>query len=395
MRQSAGNKRSPRLGWNARLKPFRDRKAIGWILGLLLVACALATVGAAILVWTSSMTLDQRIAGLGATFTVGAFTLAVLGAAVALLAYRLAIQRPNLVVHITTPDLEGQTIRVGLGRPDGAGERHIFLLPGYRRHGDSLPVHISVENTSDWSARNVAVRVDFQGIRGVTQSQDWRIAAYHPHVTNEVIALQWEGGADYAIHGHWSRELPDLYLNNALVEAPGENCALVVDVVAEGFREAWRFPVQTEPQVEMLDRQHGAVVGYCGYPGSGVPQLLVFAVPLTAGVVPRMTETVVGHFLRWFWIDGLEPGQYHIIAYRRDQLGHRGAYSVGARDDDLTAMMDHTLVTVEVKAGEVVQGIRITDWYAMDRVPPPPPEAISYGAGGSITTYSIPGPTSA
>jgi hypothetical protein len=58
-------------------------------------------------------------------------------------------------------------------------------------------------------------------------------------------------------------------------------------------------------------------------------------------------------------------------------------------------MMDHTLVTVDVKAGEVVKGVRITDWYAMDRLPPPPPKAISYGPGGSITTYSIPGPTSA
>src|SRR5207253_10517160 len=59
--------------------------------------------------------------------------------------------------------------------------------------------------SSDWSARNVAVRVDFEGVRGVIHPQDWRIAAYHRDVTNEVVALQWEGGADYAIHGHWAR----------------------------------------------------------------------------------------------------------------------------------------------------------------------------------------------
>jgi hypothetical protein len=308
---------------------------------------------------------------LGDTFAAGAFSLAVVGSVVALLAYRIAIQRPALLVHIATEDIDGQTIKVVLGRPDESGERHIFRLPGYRRHGDTLALRISVENTSDWSARNVAVRADLRGIRRVPQAGGWAIAAYHPALTNEITALQWEGGADYAIHGHWTRELPAVYLNDALIEAPGDNCAVIVDVVAEGFRKSWTYEVQCEPQVEMPDRRHGAIVGYSGYPSSGVPPLRVYAIPVSAGAAAKRVETVVGYGYRWFWIDGLDPGEYHILAYRIGQPDHRGAYTIGARDNDLTATMDHTLVPVLVTSGNVTTGVRITDWY-FERFPSEP-----------------------
>ncbi len=316
------------------------------------------------------MSLDQRLGALGAIFTAGAFSLAVVGSVVALLAYGIAIQRPTLVAHITTPDIEGQMIRVGLGRPDQFGERHIFQLPGYGRYGDTLSLRITVENTSDWSARNVAVRVDFRGIRRVPHSGGWDIADYHAAVTNEIVALQWEGGADYAIHGHWPRTLPTIHLTDALLEAPGDDCAIIVDVVAEGFRQSWTFAIKWEPLVDMADRQHGAIVGYSGYPSSGVPALRVYAYPLD-GRSPAIAQTVVGHGYRWFWFDGLDPGEYHIVAYRADHPDQKGAYTAGARDNDLTATMDHALVPVVVAGGNVTTGVRITDWY-YDKFPAEP-----------------------
>src|SRR6266545_2819986 len=123
MQREPGNGKSSQRWWHALAQPHRDRRVLGWMLGLLLAACAVGTVAAAALVWTSSMTLDQRIAGIAATFTVGAFTLAVIGAAVALLAYGLALQRPKLQVRITTDDLDAGAIRVGMARPDESGER--------------------------------------------------------------------------------------------------------------------------------------------------------------------------------------------------------------------------------------------------------------------------------
>jgi hypothetical protein len=387
----AAFRKSFRRRGKALIRRFARRQALGWTLAILVLACFATALVAAAVVLASGLTVDQKLVAMGDTFTIGAFTLAVIGAVVALMAYRLAIQRPVLGVRIDVPDLDGQVIRVGLGRPDDTGERRIFLLPGFGKHGNSVPVHISVENTSDWSARNTAVRVDFEGVRGVIQPQDWRIAAYHSDVTNEVIALQWEGGADYAVHGHWARDLPDLFLNEAVVQAPGQNCALVVDVVAEGFRKAWRFPIKTEPQVEMYDRQRGAIAGYCGYPSTVVPRSLVFAIPLAVDVLPRVTETIVGFGLRWFWIDGLDPGLYHVIAYRIDRQEHRGAYTVGARDDDPNRDYGShpTSGRSQVKASwrRIFESQTGIQW---DKLPPPPPKALGFGARGSFTTYTFP-----
>lgn len=372
MQQQAGKGRASQRWWHAVAQPLRDRRVLGWTLGLLLAACAVGTVAVALFVWTSSMTLDQRIAGIAATFTVGAFTLAVVGAAVALLAYGLALQRPRLLVRITTADFAAGIVRVGMLRPDETGERRVVLLPGYRRHGDTLALRISLENTSDWSARNVAVRVDFRGLRRLTHAPSWTIAAYHPYVTNEIVALQWEGGADYAVHGNWTRELPDLHLNNAVVEAPGDKCSITADVVAEGFRHSWTFPIRPETVDEQPDSTRGAIVGYCGYPSSGVPQLQVYAIPVERFRRARYTNTVVGPGYRWFWMGGLEPGKYRVVAYRPDSPNLRGAYTVGAQDDNLTATADHELVDVEVKAGSFTEGVCITDWYTADSLPDRP-----------------------
>jgi hypothetical protein len=48
-----------------------------------------------------------------------------------------------------------------------------------------------------------------------------------------------------------------------------------------------------------------------------------------------------------------------------------GGYTVGARDDNLTATTDHTLVPISVKRGEVVDGVKFTDWY-YDKFPAEP-----------------------
>ena len=355
-------------------QPLRDRRVLGWTLGLLLAACAAGTVAVAALVWISSMTLDQRIAGIAATFTVGAFTLAVVGSAVALLAYGLALQRPKLLIHVATDDFEEGAINVGLDRPDDAGERHIRRLAGYRRVPGAVRVRISVENTSEWSARNVSVRVDFKGIRNFKHPLEWTVAALH-FTTGEVIGVQWEGGADYAVHGRWPRELPILDLQDAILEAPGDDCAMLVDVVAEGFRHAWTYPIKWQTQADMQGKEGGSISGFTGYPSSGVPPLHIFAVPIHGKMQPRTVASTVGYGYRWFWFDDLEPGEYHVLAYRAG-FDVKGAYTVGSRDDDLTATMDHTLVPVVVKRGEVTGGVRITDWY-YDKFPPPPRRALT------------------
>jgi hypothetical protein len=374
MQQGAGKGKSPQRWWYALAQPLRDRRILGWTLGLLLAACAVGTVAVAVLVWTSSMTLDQRIAGTAATFTVGAFTLAVVAAAVALLAYGLALQRPKLLIHIATDDFEEGAINVGLDRPDDAGERHVRRLPGYRRVPGAVRVRISVENTSEWSARNVAVRVDFKGVRNFKHPLEWTVAGLHS-TTSEVIGVQWEGGADYAVHGQWTRDLPILDLDAAVLEAPGDDCAMSVDVVAEGFHQAWTYPIRWQTQADTDGKAGGSISGYAGYPSSGVPPIRIYAVPVQGKQLPWLVESTLGYGYRWFWFDDLEPGLYHVLAYR-EGYKVRGAYTVGSRENKVGPTIDHTLVAVDVHKGEVADGVRLTDWY-YDKFPPPPLRAMT------------------
>src|SRR5712692_4596842 len=107
----------------------------GWLLTTGLGLVAVATLVAVAWVWNSSLTVDQRVAALGDTFGAGA-TLAVLGSAVALLAYRISIQRPDLKPSLGSDHIEGQSINVGLGSPDANGERAIVRVPGFGRYGN-------------------------------------------------------------------------------------------------------------------------------------------------------------------------------------------------------------------------------------------------------------------
>jgi hypothetical protein len=321
-------------------------------------------------VWTSSLSLDRRLVGIADILAAGAFTLTVLGSVVALLAYRFATQRPKLIVHITTEDFPEGTIEVGLGPPDPqTGERHIRRLPGFKRDVDRVWVQVSLENPTDWSARNVAARVDFNQVRGISFPSEWDVAAQH-QVTNEVVGVQWEGGANYAVHGHWTRHLKPITMTDAIIEAPGDNCFMTVEVVAEGFHETWKFPVVWHTEASLAGKAGGAISGYTGYPSSGVPPLKIYAIPMSSKTMPRRLEPVLGYSYRWFWFDDLDPGDYHVVAYQNDYK-MVGGYTVGARDDNLTATTDHTLVPILVKRGEVVDGVKITDWY-YDKFPAEP-----------------------
>jgi hypothetical protein len=297
-----------------------DWRALGWLLAALLLVVGIATVSAALLVWTSStLSTDQRILGLGDVFAGGTFVLALLAAAVGLLAYQIAVQRPTLIPRIASDDVEGSTITVGLGPADSTGERAIVRTPGFGRHGEVVQLLVTIENTSNWSARNVSARVDLKSMRRIQHSGDWVIAA-RDHMTEDITGLQWEGGANYAIHGHSLRELPTLFLTTALIEAPGDSCAIVVDVVAEGFRKSWTFPVKWRSMTELpRSARHGTIEGYTGYPSSGVPELRIYAIPIDHSRRAKRIDVAAGPAgkYRWFQIENLDPGEYHVVAYRQ------------------------------------------------------------------------------
>jgi len=59
-----------------------------------------------------------------------------------------------------------------------------------------------------------------------------------------VTAIQWDGGADYAIHGRWTRELPGFNLQDMYLVPEHLTCELRLTVVADGFNRVVRLPVE-------------------------------------------------------------------------------------------------------------------------------------------------------
>lgn len=334
----------------------------------------LCTIGFAVWVWSwAGWSAGDRLVAIGDALAAGAFGLAVLAGVVAVLAYRVASQRPQLTASWS---VSGSTdgVIVGLDAPDSAGERRIKPHPvgPWPPHG-SLTAEFRIENVSEWSARNVAVSVEFTGMRGIGAPADWSPGTSDPW-TGMVTGLEWEGGADKAIHGHRSRALPAVPLTGVIVDPPTDKCEIAVDVVAEGFHNSWTFRFDFRSMGGVFDGTRGSIEGYAGYPSSGVPSLRIYAVPVLSGTPARRVVIPQGPTgrLRWFRIDGLEPGQYHVLAYREGYPDLAGGYTIASQTNDFTAGANHTLVSVAVQAGQTTSDVRLTDWYAMGSFPPEP-----------------------
>jgi hypothetical protein len=211
-------------------------------------------------VFLSSLDLPDKLAAETVILTAAGFLLAMLAAVVAILAYRLSAQKPKLGLSIvlggltTYPvvfiiDKHKSSSKLGdtTYRPlSNYGKMPENFVPG--EYDDLLTLQIGIRNLGDYTARNPAVKIEFLGFRGLESSENWQIT---PPVA------QWEGGADYAVHGNWTRYLPPLNLVGLEATEPepnwkgttlshhvgdqimfwDEQYALLVEIVAEGFRQ--------------------------------------------------------------------------------------------------------------------------------------------------------------
>ncbi len=340
---------------------------VPWLLAGIAILLVLTGSGA-IWAWNSGLSLDQRLVAIGDVLAAGGLALAFFAGLVATLAYRVSTQRPALIPSIKVDGM--YPIEVGLAGPDSAGERRIVKLPAPGLPNASVPLVLRVENVSDWSARNVAVRVELKGMRGLDVAVDW-VRAAADLSTGHITAVQWEGGADYAIHGNWFRELPSLELAGVIVDPPREDCHVVVDVVAEGFQGTWRFPVSLVSRGEEFDRETGSIDGWANYPSSGVPSLRIYAIPSASTGRSQRILTPAGPpgKYRWFRFSKVLPGEYHVVAYVHGLAGIAGAFSTESRPISAST---RSLGVVEVEAGHYVDDVKVTSWGKADEFPSEP-----------------------
>ena len=187
------------------------------------------------LTWRSASDAATRISMVADILGGGTLVLAVIGAAVATLAYRVTVRTPELRAEV----------RFGHGVPPMT----LFFDPpntvGCRRIAQFIQcdAHIHLHNDSPAvSARNPAVKVVFLGMGAFTKSdlEGW-VGGNHRHGIGWTSA-QWDGGANYSIHPKWGRELPVLKLNSLLL-LPLEDPAIWLEIVADGFSRSFQLPV--------------------------------------------------------------------------------------------------------------------------------------------------------
>lgn len=123
----------------------------------------------------------------------------------------------------------------------------------------------------------------------------------------------------------------------------------------------------------------GGISGGLSYPSEFIPPLRVVAFRLVNGQLSGEFSFVqTSQNQTSFQVDGLAPGQYWVVAYTIPEgdgipQGLAGGYSQGVPCGLSVECTDHSLITVEVLAGQVTGGIDPADWYAPEGAFPEDP----------------------
>lgn len=113
----------------------------------------------------------------------------------------------------------------------------------------------------------------------------------------------------------------------------------------------------------------GSISGRLSYPSEFIPPLRVVAFQV-GGFNYRYVDTMTNQAT--YRITGLPPGVYHVVAYVMDGA-LAGGYTQMVPCGLLASCTDHTLISVEVKAGQDTPNVNPGDWYAPEGTFPPRP----------------------
>jgi hypothetical protein len=200
------------------------------------LATLIAFIGAAFWNWRYGLVTHDKVFIINTVVAVGGFVLVAWGVIVALVAYVSATGSPDLAVEISfrfsfanhpTFDVADQAEWIGSWRK----------VKLYRQ----VEGQVRVTNSSKYSARNPGVRITLEGLGGISNQDGWTVTGSANQIG--ITSLQWDGGADYIIHGQWSRILPSFNVRGMF--AYQDDLALVVDVAADGYGpKRIRMPVR-------------------------------------------------------------------------------------------------------------------------------------------------------
>lgn len=112
-----------------------------------------------------------------------------------------------------------------------------------------------------------------------------------------------------------------------------------------------------KPQAPQLT---GSISGRLSYPSEGIPPLRVVAFNISSGQ-SYSVQTVQNQTT--YRIDNLPPGSYYVVAYKLGGIGAAG-YSQAVLCGLSVNCTDHSLIAIQVIAGQETSNIDPGDWYA-------------------------------
>jgi hypothetical protein len=118
-------------------------------------------------------------------------------------------------------------------------------------------------------------------------------------------------------------------------------------------------PVPSTPQASAA--QTGGIAGTLNYPSEGIPPLRIVAFNINNSDWYSVEVTNNNVFV----VKDVPAGQYQVVAYLLDKSNDlAGGYTKFVLCGMSVECTDHTLVEVTVEAGQVTNGVQLSDWYA-------------------------------
>ena len=195
----------------------------------LLAASAVAILGTLFLGWRFGMAHVDLPTRVNTVVAVCAFILVGASVVVAVLAYIAATGRPDLHAELQFrfSDLNQPVLGA-----DPASESPVLGRRSIAKWRQT-ECQVVLVNRSRFAARNAGMRIELDGLGGLQEQPGWADVAWSNMIGR--TAIQWDGGADYLIHGRWARILPQLTFDEVFEYRRDPPPALTVIIAADGF----------------------------------------------------------------------------------------------------------------------------------------------------------------
>jgi hypothetical protein len=218
-----------------RRDPVGGRRILLRSIWIALAFTAMVTVVLMALVLSWSLSTGDRLVALGDVLVGATLLLAAIAAVVALLAYAVSTGPPDLQIRIWFPFSAANKPEFQAHTQEGGNLQAVEFK--------QLSADIQIRNNSSYSAKNPAVIIKLEEMAFLREirEEDWAVINFAS--TNGIIAVQWDGGPAYSIHGNSTRRLPDLWLHKLHVNPGAEAPAFAIEILADGYRKEIVLPV--------------------------------------------------------------------------------------------------------------------------------------------------------